>query len=80
MGVEQAAVWIVDADYGYRAIVRRIDDGPVPERYAVAFALVFCDRAGIDVTARRVWKDRADIFDGLRDPGLSRWYQLRAAE
>jgi hypothetical protein len=80
MGVEQAAIWIVDADDDYRAIARRIDDGPVPEQYAVAFALVFCDLAGIDVTTRRVWQDRADIFDGLRDPGLSRWYQLRSAE
>ena len=52
--------------------------GPrVPPQYATAFALVFVEQAGIDVTTRRVWDDRQTIFRGLRDQGLNIWYQLQ---
>ena len=79
-GVEQAAVWIVDANSNYQTIGPRVEDRRVPAQYAVAFALVFCDLAGIDVTDRRVWRDRRDIFRDLRDPGLNAWYQVRAVD
>ena len=49
----------------------------VPASYATAFALVFVEQAGIDVATRRVWNDREMIFRGLRDQGLSIWYQLQ---
>ena len=46
-------------------------------QYAAAFALVFVDRAGIDVTGRRVWADREAVFGRLRDQGLRIWYRLK---
>ena len=78
-GVEQAAVWIVDSDLSYRAMVDDVRAERMSPQYAVAFALVFVDRAGIDVTTRRVWSDREVIFGSLRDPQLSAWYRIRTA-
>lgn len=75
--IEQAAVWIVDADADYRTLERDIEDPRVPPEYAVAFALVFCDLAGIDVMGRRVWDDREQVFSVLRDQGLNAWYQVK---
>ena len=75
--VEQAAVWIADADETYRDMESEIAGPRVPPSYATAFALVFVERAGIDVTTRRVWDERQTIFRGLRDQGLNIWYQLQ---
>ncbi|MDA1093109.1 MAG: class I SAM-dependent methyltransferase [Acidobacteria bacterium] len=75
--VEQAAVWIVEEDASYDDLFSALDDPRMPAQYAVAFALVFCDRAGVDVTATRMWEDREQVFGGLRDPGLAAWYQLK---
>ena len=75
--VEQAAVWIADGDADYGSMEEAIAGPRIPPQYAAAFALVFLDRAGIDVTRRRVWSDRARIFDRLRDQGLNVWYQLK---
>ena len=77
LAVEQAAVLVADADDDYQTISGSIDGSRIPSQYAVAFALVFCDLAGIDVTKRRVWRDREDVFGSLRDQGLGRWYQVR---
>ncbi len=75
--MEQAAVWLTDGDIGYRTLARRLDDSPLPRQYAVAFALVFCDLAGVDVRRRQIWADREQVFSGLRDQGLNVWYQLK---
>ncbi len=75
--VEQAAVWIADGDADYASMEPAITGPRIPPQYAAAFALVFVDRAGIDVTRRRVWADRASIFERLRDQGLNVWYQLK---
>ena len=75
--VVQAAVWIADADLNYEEMESDVGDAQVPAPYAVAFALVFVDRAGIDVTNRRVWKDSERVFGSLRDQQLGLWYQLR---
>ena len=75
LAVEQAAVWIADADLSYGAIADGIPVERMSTPYAVAFALVFVDRAGIDVTARRVWSDREIVFGALRDPHLVAWYR-----
>ena len=77
--VEQAAVWIAGEDEDYASMESRIGGPRVPAQYAAAFALVFVDRAGIDVTGRRVWNDREEIFGGLRDQGLRLWYQLKTS-
>ncbi len=81
-GVEQAAVWIAEADPSYDGIASAVADPRMPAPYAVAFALIYCDLAGIDVTRTRIWEDREQIFGVLRDPGLNAWYQMktRAAE
>ena len=76
-GVEEAAVWIAGVDADYAALEPLLAGTRVPPRYAVAFALIFLDRAGIDVTRRRVWNDRVEIFGGLRDQGLRVWYELQ---
>ena len=76
--MEQAAVWIADGDADYASMAPRIAGPMLPPQYAAAFALVFVDRAGIDVTRRRVWADRQEVFGRLRDQGLRIWYQLKA--
>ena len=77
--IEQAAVWIADADAGYRTLERGVEDPRIPPQYAVAFALVFCDLAGIDITDRQVWRDREAVFGVVRDQGLNAWYQVKTA-
>ncbi len=77
--VEQAAVWIADGDLDYATLAPNVDAQRVPAQYAVAFALVFCDLAGIDVASRRVWGDHEQVFGMLRDRGLDAWYQIKTA-
>ena len=77
--MEQAAVWIADGDADYASMAPHIAGPLLPAQYAAAFALVFVDRAGIDVTGRRVWDDRAVVFDRLRDQGLRFWYRLQTS-
>ena len=77
--VEQAAVWIADGDLDYATLAPNVDAQRVPAQYAVAFALVFCDLAGIDVASRRVWSDHEQVFGMLRDRGLDAWYQIKTA-
>jgi hypothetical protein len=79
IGVEQAAVWIADADLRYDAMADAVADERMPSQYAAAFELVFVDRAGIEVTGRRVWQDRETIFGQLQDRGLNAWYRLKTA-
>ena len=78
--VEQAAVWIVDSDLDYGTIAGDIKDPRLPTPYVIAFALVFADRAGVDVTHRRIWNDAERVFGAVRDNGLSLWYQLKSAD
>ena len=75
--MEQAAVWIADGDADYASMAPHIAGPMLPAQYAAAFALIFVDRAGIDVTRRRVWADREEVFGRLRDQGLRIWYQLK---
>ena len=76
-GIEQAAVWIAEADPRYDDIAAALRDERMPAQYAVAFALVYCDLAGIDVRSRRIWADRERVFGSLRDQGLNVWYQIK---
>lgn len=76
-GIEQAAVWIAEADPRYDDIALALRDERMPAQYAAAFALVYCDLAGIDVRSRRIWADRERIFGPLRDQGLNVWYRIK---
>ena len=76
-GIEQAAIWIAEADPSYDDLASAVAADRVPAQYAVAFALVYCDLAGIDVTGTRIWQDREQVFGRLRDPGLTAWYQMK---
>ncbi len=76
-GIEQAAIWIVDSDLRYDTMADDVADSRIPSQYAVAFALVFVDRAGLDVTERQVWQDREQIFGRIRDQGLNAWYRQK---
>ena len=75
--MEQAAVWIADGDADYASMAPHIAGPMLPAQYAAAFGLIFVDRAGIDVTRRRVWADREQVFGRLRDQGLRIWYRLK---
>ena len=77
--VEQAAVWIADGDVTYQEMESDVGDAQIPAPYAVAFALVFVDRAGIDVRNRRIWMDSERLFGSLRDQQLGLWYGLKRA-
>ena len=77
--VEAAAVWITAGDASYAALAPLIEGARLPAQYAAAVALVFIDRAGIDVTRRQVWTDREEIFGRLRDQGLQVWYERQTA-
>ncbi len=79
LGIEQAAIWIADGDLRYDTMAVAVADSRMSSQYAVAFALVLVDRAGIDVTGRQVWQDRETIFGRLQDRGLNAWYQLKTA-
>ena len=76
-GIEQAAAWIAESDPRYDDIAPALTDERMPTQYAVAFALVYCDLAGIDVRSRRIWADRERVFGPLRDQGLNVWYQIK---
>ncbi len=73
-GIEQVAVWIAEQNLSYDELAAAINDERMPDQYAMAFALVYYDLAGLDVTTRRVWEDRERVFGRLRDPGLNAWY------
>ena len=75
--VEEAAVWIADGDHDYATLAPDIAGPRIPAQYAAAFALVFLDEAGIDVRGRRIWQDRREVFEVLRDRGLNVWYQVK---
>ena len=73
--IEQAAVWITDSDLAYKDIETSINGSNLPMQYVAAYAIAFCDLAGVDISNRRVWKDRERIFSRLQDPALNAWFQ-----
>jgi len=74
----QAAVWIVtdNADYGDMGIlVSSPGNARVIGSEDAARAMKICSEAGIDITKKRVWRDRATILNNLKDGALKTWLQ-----
>lgn len=82
-GVEQAAVWIItdDADYGdlgtlvQRSMFQIYGGTRLIEEYEAAMAMKLCDKAGIDITKKSIWRDRNRIIEGLKNEKLRNWIQ-----
>lgn len=79
--VEQAAVWIVsdDANYddlgtlvgGWVTMTRLIHENETVR------ALQLLDKAGIDLTLYRIWRDRNRLLEGVTEPTLRQWLANR---
>jgi hypothetical protein len=77
--VQQAAVWIVTdnathADLGTLTFqggerVIGYDD--------TARAMMIVDRAGVDITSKAIWRDRADVRKNSEVPEFARWLRQR---
>lgn len=46
--------------------------------YDTTVALYFCDRAGIDITKRKIWAERGKVLGGLSDGDLKHWLKEEA--
>lgn len=75
--VEQAAIWIVtdNATYDDLGILvggfgfgSRIIDEDITVR-----AMQIVDKAGIDITRKAIWSERAMLRNGVEDPALADW-------
>lgn len=75
LDVERTAVWIADENPSFDEIAPLVGDDQMSAAYVAAFALVFCDAAGIDITKTALWAERETLFDGLRYPPLTVWYE-----
>ncbi|HEY2956329.1 MAG TPA: hypothetical protein VGK89_13910 [Candidatus Eisenbacteria bacterium] len=84
--VQQAAVWIVTDDADYEALgilVERpywqIQGGTRVIREAdAARAMRLIDQAGLDITRKAIWRDRATILGNLATGPLRDWLRDRA--
>jgi len=75
--VEQLALWIASEDAGYDDLVEYAGTGALPSEDAVALAIVYMDRAGIDVTRKRIWRERERFVPALNDAGLKQFFETR---
>jgi len=83
--VRQAAVWIVTDDASYsdlgilvsRPTFQAFGGTRTINESESARALQICDEAGIDITRKRLWRDRESILRGLADDALKRWLEQK---
>jgi len=82
--VRQAAVWIVTDNASYAdlgKLVSRSSMTGATQRLIlhdhVARAMMLAESAGIDLSARAIWRDRATVLAGLKDPQLRLWLEVR---
>lgn len=79
--VEQAAIWIVtdDADYDDLGILVVSYNGyggsRVINEYEAARAIQICAKANISIKNKAIWKDKAEILNGLKSVELKKWLQ-----
>jgi hypothetical protein len=72
---KQAAVWIVtdDATYGDLGTLVLQFGGRVIGASQTAEAMQLCDKVGIDITRKAIWKDRDQILAGLEASTVKDW-------
>lgn len=79
--VEQAAVWIVSDDANYNDLGTLVGGWTVMTRLIhedeVVQALQLLDKAGIDLTLYRIWRDRDRLLTGVTQPALRTWLANR---
>ena len=81
--VRQAAVWIVtdNADYDDLGILVESTTGfggtRVINEAAAARAMKLCEDAGIDITRKAIWSDRARMLSGLAPGATKTWLAAR---
>jgi hypothetical protein len=82
-GVKQAAVWIVTDDATFEDLgilvsrpfgSMRGGSRMITEADA-ASAMKACEQAGIDITKKRIWTDKATILRGVLDGGTRAWLE-----
>jgi hypothetical protein len=75
--VKQAAVWIVtdDADFDDLGILTNSDNTRAIWYETATRAMKACAEAGIDITKKRIWNDRATIISKLSAGELKKWLQ-----
>ena len=79
----QAAVWIETDDANYSdlgTLVTRPANSAFGGNRAIheietARAMKICDEAGIDVTGKRIWRDKRKVLEGLDDEDLRKWLE-----
>jgi hypothetical protein len=79
---KQAAVWIItdDANYGdLGVLVSSPGNTRMIGSEAAARAMRICSDAGIDITKKRIWRDRQTILNNLPDGSLKTWLQTLTA-
>lgn len=85
--VRQAAVWIVTDNASYSNLSRLVSrpagmltgGSQMINHHEAAKAMKICDEAGIDITQKAIWQDRATIIAGLEDADLKTWLQTKQA-
>jgi hypothetical protein len=83
--VRQAAVWIVtdNADYEDLGVLvggsnwLRVEGFRQIKEQATARAMKICEEAGIDITRKRIWKDRKAVLQGLPDDEVKKWLKAK---
>ena len=79
----QAAVWIVTDNASYsdlgilvsRSQFQAFGGTRTIRETETARAMKICTDAGIDITRKRIWNDRARVLGGLKDDELKKWLE-----
>ncbi|MCS7135301.1 MAG: hypothetical protein RMJ39_10055 [Deltaproteobacteria bacterium] len=80
--VRQAAIWIVtdNADFEELGTLRSGIGGFGPrviDEEVAAKAMQICEKAGIDITRKAIWRDRHTILKGLKAGELRTWLEQK---
>jgi hypothetical protein len=79
---KQAAVWIVtdNADYSDLGSLVEMSGARAIGIETTARAMKICAAAGIDITSKRIWRDKATILEKLPAGELKNWLAKPAAD